>query len=382
MTTSPFRTVAPNTDTPLGREAQAARRALGDDLGKRRAEAPVQKPIDNRSKEEKMTDEATVDQERAIISADSGYDVFRVAVWAGYGNHPSFNQFHLKTLTNIAYSHGLNPFPGLDLIYMYVQEKTGRVVIQVSYKGWLAIAKRLKRFRHSVRRLSDSEAVARGNESGDIVYIAEAIDIDAMQEMIAVVKELREAGDETATIQDYKDFYIVTGNGVCKKSETPPKGRDREWVAKKRCEKDLAMQLCYEHFNARTPVTEGATYDHEEENWTMPVVAKSNGIIEGVVEPIESPAVEPAPQPEPPAKPVKTTLARNTLSGILDALMQEVWASDYPAALQNWLETKGRKSLKDCPDSELADAIKEFEIKAAAKAAPATEVGLPFGGVE
>lgn len=235
------------------RQAAVTRQALAGD-GNRRLGLTVQpKQQETLTVEEK----ALIEQGNEIVSTIRTYQDYEHDVMVAYGQ--KYGELQRRAIAQIAWHFKLNPNPGLDLLYVWPQD--GKVMIHLSYKAWLAMALRYKKFVHSYRRLSDEEAAKRGVNAGDIVVLCEAIDFDTVEKL----SKLKALG---MNINLDDDKYKVIGVGVWRKGDATPKGRDAEWVARKRATKDAMTQLIAVSFNLQMPDT-GATYESDGDVWTI-----------------------------------------------------------------------------------------------------------------
>lgn len=225
---------------------------------------------DNRNEEQKMTDKALIEQVHATISATDPYEKYKQAVWDAFRGNSKIKEHHLRALAQISYNFGLNPNPGLGLIYGWYNQD-GAFMVAISYLGWLALGHRCKKFTYTHRRLSAEESAARGNlDPNDIVVECKVYDMAVMED----VKALKAMGFEVNPTD-----FVKVGIGVWRKGFAVPKGRDPEWVAKKNATKDAVKQLIADQFTIASPHVEGMYYDSEKDGWV------SSDVVEGVSTP-------------------------------------------------------------------------------------------------
>lgn len=236
------------------RQVSVTRRLLAGDNNRRLGSVSVQpKESMTMTNEEK----ALVAQGDELLKTIRTYEDYEHDVLVAYGQ--KYGDLQRRAIAQIAWHYKLNPNPGLDLLYVWPQD--GKLVIHLSYKAWLAMALRYKKFVHSYRRLSDDDAAKRGANPGDIVVLCEVIDFDTIEKL----SQLKTLG---MNINLDDDKYKVIGVGVWKKGDQTPKGRDAEWVAMKRATKDAMCRLIAVSFNLQMPDT-NATYEAESDSWTI-----------------------------------------------------------------------------------------------------------------
>lgn len=236
------------------RQAAVTRLALAGDGNRRLGSVSVQ-PI----KQETLTveEKALITQGDELVKTIRTFADYEHDVQVAYAQ--KYGELQRRAIAQIAWHFKLNPNPGLDLLYVWPQD--GKLMIHISYKAWLAMALRYKKFVHSYRRLSDDEAAKRGNVNpGDIVVLCEVIDFDTVEKL----SKLKALGMD---IDLNDDKYKVVGVGVWRKGDQTPKGRDAEWVAMKRATKDAMSRLIAASFNLQMPDVPG--YDTDSDSWII-----------------------------------------------------------------------------------------------------------------
>ena len=262
------------------RDAQNSRARLGANRQQRRLGG---KPV-SEVQQQPLTEEekAHLETGRQLIQASSPREVYEMTVSAAYSRMPHINQRMMIALTEISYNFGLNPAPGLDLIYMWFDDSTKKVHIHISYKGWLAMAHRRNILVKS-REMTAEECEERGLKAGECGHITEIYPLDILEQ----VQQAQALGYSVKA-----DDFVVIGSGIWRSGYNTPKGRDNKWVAKKNSIKDAATQFMAPNFNLGARDLDGFYYDPDSGDWVSadPVM-------------LPEPSPEPEAQPEPAAKP-------------------------------------------------------------------------------
>lgn len=189
-------------------------------------------------------------------------------------------------LAQIAVAHGLDPLPGSDHVYAWIDKK-GKLLVAIGYKGLLHLARQQVQFTHQSRPMTPDERKENGVLDGQIAYITELYEI-------AKAAQCQQAG---------VPYYPIVGTAIWSEEiehrkkdggtwteyNTPPTGKTGAWVCRKNSLKDALRQI------ARTGVRMGAALDaafqQTAADWAVPIAAKATGpdvqalIESGVIKP-------------------------------------------------------------------------------------------------
>ena len=189
-------------------------------------------------------------------------------------------------LAQIAVAHGLDPLPGSDHVYAWIDKK-GKLLVAIGYKGLLHLARQQVQFTHQSRPMTPAERKEYGVLDGQLAYITELYEI-------AKAAQCQQTGIPyypiigTAIWSEEIEHRKKDG-GTWTEYNTPPTGKTGAWVCRKNSLKDALRQI------ARTGVRMGAALDaafqQTAADWAIPIAAQATApdvqslIESGVIKP-------------------------------------------------------------------------------------------------
>lgn len=186
-------------------------------------------------------------------------------------------------LAQIAVAHGLDPLPGSDHVYAWIDKK-GKLLVAIGYKGLLHLARQQVQFTHQSRPMTPDERKENGVLDGQIAYITELYEI-------AKAAQCQQAG---------APYYPIVGTAIWSEEiehrkkdggtwteyNTPPTGKTGAWVCRKNSLKDALRQI------ARTGVRMGAALDAAFQQQVAELALSAENGSEVVSIPATKPAIE------------------------------------------------------------------------------------------